>query len=75
MALFIKFMADQTRESDLALFSQKWRVTKVLTVVADVPFRVLVPAYLTSELKTAFQIGFLIFIPFLVIDLVVASAS
>jgi flagellar biosynthetic protein FliP len=69
---FHKFMADQTRESDLALFSQMAGYEGFDTV-EEVPFRVLVPAYLTSELKTAFQIGFLIFIPFLVIDLVVAS--
>ncbi len=69
---FHQFMADQTRESDLALFSQMAGY-EGFDSLADVPFRVLVPAYLTSELKTAFQIGFLIFIPFLVIDLVVAS--
>lgn len=69
---FHKFMADQTRESDLALFSEMAGYEGFDTL-EEVPFRVLVPAYLTSELKTAFQIGFLIFIPFLVIDLVVAS--
>ncbi len=69
---FHQFMADQTRESDLALFSQMAGY-EGFDSLADVPFRVLVPAYLTSELKTAFQIGFLIFIPFLIIDLVVAS--
>jgi flagellar biosynthetic protein FliP len=69
---FHKFMADQTRESDLALFSEMAGY-EGFNSVEEVPFRVLVPAYLTSELKTAFQIGFLIFIPFLVIDLVVAS--
>jgi len=66
------FMLHQTRESDLALFVQ----------IADhddiespdqVPFKILVPAYITSELKTAFQIGFIVFIPFLIIDMVVAS--
>lgn len=69
---FHKFMADQTRESDLALFSDMAGYEQFETL-EDIPFRVLVPAYITSELKTAFQIGFLIFIPFLVIDLVVAS--
>jgi flagellar biosynthetic protein FliP len=66
------FMLKQTRQSDLALFS---RLGKVDTSIKpeDVPFRVLVPAFVTSELKTAFQIGFLIFIPFLVIDMIVAS--
>ena len=66
------FMLKQTRQSDLALFS---RLAKVDAAVKaeDVPFRVLVPAFVTSELKTAFQIGFMIFIPFLVIDMIVAS--
>jgi flagellar biosynthetic protein FliP len=66
------FMMRQTRETDLALFlklSGKQGVEKP----DDVPFTVLVPAYVTSELKTAFQIGFLVFIPFLIIDMVVAS--
>jgi len=69
---FKQFMLRQTRESDIAMFvriSGKDNIDKP----EDVPFSVLVPAYLTSELKTAFQIGFLIFLPFLVIDLVVAS--
>ena len=67
-----EFMLKQTRQSDLALFS---RLAKVDANVkpADVPFKVLVPAFVTSELKSAFQIGFLIFIPFLIIDMVVAS--
>ena len=69
---FHKFMVDQTRETDLALFSEMAGYTAFDTL-NDIPFRVLVPAYITSELKTAFQIGFLLFIPFLVIDLVVAS--
>lgn len=69
---FHKFMSDQARESDIALFSQMAGYEGFDTV-DDIPFKVLVPAYITSELKTAFQIGFLIFIPFLVIDLVVAS--
>lgn len=69
---FRKFMLEQTRESDLALFS---RLAKAgpMNGPEDVPLRVLVPSYVTSELKTAFQIGFTIFIPFLIIDLVVAS--
>ena len=69
---FHQFMTDQTRESDLALFGEMAGYESFDTV-EDIPFKVLVPAYVTSELKTAFQIGFLIFIPFLVIDLVVAS--
>jgi flagellar biosynthetic protein FliP len=66
------FMLKQTRESDFELFA---RLAKLAPGVKaqDAPFRVLVPAFVTSELKTAFQIGFLIFIPFLVIDMVVAS--
>jgi flagellar biosynthetic protein FliP len=67
-----KFMLDQTRESDIATFV---RISggKGFDKPADVPLTLLVPAYVTSELKTAFQIGFLIFIPFVIIDLVVAS--
>ncbi len=66
------FMLKQTRETDLALFV-KMSNTPALQTPEDVPLRVLIPAYMTSELKTAFQIGFAIFIPFLIIDMVVAS--
>jgi len=66
------FMLRQTRESDLALFAEL-AGTEQLETPEAVPLRVLVPAFVTSELKTAFQIGFTIFIPFLIIDLVVAS--
>lgn len=66
------FMLKQTREGDLALFAKMAQVEKIETPV-DVPLRILVPAFMTSELKTAFQIGFAIFIPFLIIDMVVAS--
>ena len=69
---FHRFMLKQTRESDLDLFLRISDTPKVATP-ADVPFFVLAPAFLTSELKTAFQIGFVLFIPFLIIDLVVAS--
>ncbi|MFT5707031.1 MAG: flagellar biosynthetic protein FliP [Oceanospirillaceae bacterium] len=69
---FRKFMMAQTRESDLNLFLKIADVPD-LSSAEDVPFSVLVPAFVTSELKTAFQIGFMLFIPFLVIDLVVAS--
>jgi len=69
---FREFMMAQTRESDLNLFLKIADSPEVETT-ADVPFSVLVPAFVTSELKTAFQIGFMLFIPFLVIDLVVAS--
>src|SRR5690606_10086177 len=66
------FMLAQTRESDLALFVRLSKRTD-LAGVEDVPLTILVPAFVTSELKTAFQIGFMIFIPFLIIDMVVAS--
>ena len=66
------FMLAQTRQNDLALFL-KMANTPTLNTQDDVPLRVLVPAFVTSELKTAFQIGFTIFIPFLIIDMVVAS--
>lgn len=69
---FHRFMTDQTREADLSLFANMAGYES-FDSIDDIPFKVLVPAYITSELKTAFQIGFLIFIPFLVIDLVVAS--
>lgn len=67
-----QFMLQQTREADLALFADMANVGPIESADA-VPIRVLVPAFVTSELKTAFQIGFTIFIPFLIIDLVVAS--
>ncbi len=66
------FMMAQTRESDLTLFMDLSQSAPVASQ-EEVPFTVLVPAFVTSELKTAFQIGFMLFIPFLVIDLVVAS--
>ncbi len=66
------FMFGQTRETDILTFSQIAGHEK-FNSQADVPFSILVPAFVTSELKTAFQIGFLLFIPFLIIDLVVAS--
>jgi len=69
---FRTFMMAQTRESDLELFLNISNAPDMATP-DDIPFNVLVPAYVTSELKTAFIIGFLLFIPFLVIDLVVAS--
>jgi flagellar biosynthetic protein FliP len=66
------FMLRQTRQSDLALFA-KLAQQPPLENADQVPLRVLVPAYVISELKTAFQIGFVVFIPFLIIDLVVSS--
>ncbi|MEI6050989.1 MAG: flagellar type III secretion system pore protein FliP [Bacteroidota bacterium] len=67
-----KFMFRQTREADLTLFIQFSRIEKP-TKFEQVPTYVLIPAFMISELKTAFQIGFLIFVPFIVIDLVVAN--
>jgi flagellar biosynthetic protein FliP len=67
-----EFMLNQTRESDLSLFL-RLSGREATGDRADIPFSAVVPAFVTSELKTAFQIGFLLFIPFLVIDLVVAS--
>jgi flagellar biosynthetic protein FliP len=67
-----EFMLKQTREADLALYV-KMSNTPPLQGPEDTPLRVLVPAFITSELKTAFQISFSIFIPFLIIDMVVAS--
>ena len=66
------FMLRQTRQQDLALFV-KLSGSAPLNGPEEVPLKILVPAYVISELKTAFQIGFIIFIPFLVIDMVVAS--
>lgn len=66
------FMLKQTRQSDFALFSRLARLDASVTA-ETAPIRVLVPAFVTSELKSAFQIGFMIFIPFLVIDMVVSS--
>ena len=67
-----EFMFDQTREKDIALFAGLAKLERPETR-ADIPTHVLIPAFTISELKTAFQIGFLIFLPFLVIDLVVSS--
>jgi flagellar biosynthetic protein FliP len=66
------FMMKQTRESDLALFVRMSKSPAPKTA-EDIPMRVLIPAYIASELKTAFQIGFAVFVPFLIIDMVVAS--
>ncbi|HBC58561.1 MAG TPA: flagellar biosynthetic protein FliP [Gammaproteobacteria bacterium] len=66
------FMLDQTRETDLAMFADIAGACEHNSL-EEIPFSLVVPAFVTSELKTAYQIGFLLFIPFLVIDLVVAS--
>jgi len=73
---FRKFMLAQTRETDMAIFldlSKRGNSNISYASLDDVPMTVVIPAFVTSELKTAFQIGFLLFIPFLIIDLVVAS--
>ncbi|WP_238404446.1 flagellar type III secretion system pore protein FliP [Paenibacillus paridis] len=67
-----KFMFSHTREKDLMLFMNYTKTEKPETF-EDIPITVLIPAYAISELKTAFQMGFMIFIPFLVIDMIVAS--
>jgi len=69
---FYHFMLNQTRETDLTMFAEISGRGK-LDPAEKVPFSLLLPSFVTSELKTAFQIGFLIFIPFLIIDIVVAS--
>lgn len=69
---FKNFMIRNTREKDLALFFRIRKMENPQTV-ADVPLSVVIPAFVISELKTAFEIGFLLFLPFLVIDMVVAS--
>lgn len=66
-----KFMIDQTRMTDLNAFSEFANIK--IDKLEDVPMRVVIPAFIVSELKTAFQIGFMLFLPFLIIDLVVAS--
>ena len=67
-----EFMMKQTRQADVMLFAKLARMDPSVKT-ADVPFKVLVPAFVTSELKSAFQIGFLVFLPFLIIDMIVAS--
>ena len=67
-----EFMSAHTRQKDLALFLEYADIDKPSSV-QDIPLTALVPAYTISELKTAFQIGFMIFIPFLIIDMIIAS--
>ena len=66
------FMVKNTRKSDLIMFTELAGLQK-FDEVSDIPFRIALPAFMTSELKTAFQIGFLLFLPFLVIDMVISS--
>lgn len=68
-----EFMLKQTRQSDMQLFAKLAKVDTTKVKAEEMPFSVIVPAFVTSELKSAFQIGFLIFIPFLIIDMIVAS--
>lgn len=68
-----EFMLRQTREDDIALFVKLAGREGQIPTLEELPFTILMPAFVTSELKTAFQIGFMIFIPFLVVDMVVAS--
>ncbi|MAR90582.1 MAG: flagellar type III secretion system pore protein FliP [Pseudomonadota bacterium] len=68
-----QFMLAQTRETDLNLFVELAGDDQTYNSLDEVPITIIIPAFVTSELKTAFQIGFLLFIPFLIIDLVVAS--
>ena len=67
-----KFMISQTREKDLAMFINVAKLERPKNIEA-VPIHVLIPSFIISELKTAFQIGFMLYIPFLIIDMVVAS--
>jgi len=69
---FEKFMKENTREKDLNLFRDIAKETQNLEK-DEIPLRVIIPAFMLSELKKAFEIGFLIYLPFLIIDLVVAS--
>jgi flagellar biosynthetic protein FliP len=73
-----EFMLKHTRNTDLELFTRMARLDEqtgaaAITQASDLPLRVVIPSFVTSELKTAFQIGFMVYIPFLVIDMVVAS--
>lgn len=70
---FKEFMSSHTRQKDLELFLNYNGVEEMPTTVEELPLTMLVPAFALSEIKTAFQIGFMIFIPFLVIDMIVAS--
>ena len=71
-AVLKEFLVVNTREVELAMFAEL-AGDQPYASNADVPYNVLMPAFITSELKTAFQIGFLLFLPFLVIDMVIAS--
>ncbi len=70
---FGKFMKENTREQDLNLFQDIAKETQGHKITKDVPLHIIIPSFMLSELKRAFEIGFLIYLPFLIIDLVVAS--
>ncbi|AEI88748.1 flagellar biosynthesis protein FliP [Candidatus Midichloria mitochondrii IricVA] len=70
---FRDFMLDNVREKDLSLFSNMARLEAEEALKENIPLHVLIPAFMISELKKAFEIGFLIFLPFLVIDMLVSS--
>lgn len=70
---FKSFMTEHTRQKDLELFMSYNGITEPPATIEEIPLTMLVPAFALSEIKTAFQIGFMIFIPFLVIDMIVAS--
>ncbi len=72
-APFHEFMTKQAREEDVSLFLEMSKAEAPLEKVEDIPYRVLIPAFMISELRRAFEIGFLVFIPFLIIDMMVAS--
>ena len=67
-----EFMLKQTRETDLALFVEASKTERPATA-ADLPMKVVIPAYVISEIKTGFQMGFFLFVPFIIIDLVVST--
>lgn len=75
LAPFHQFMADNAREEDIALFLRMSEVDmeKEIESVEDIPMHVMIPAFMISELRRAFEIGFLVFVPFLIIDMVIAS--
>ena len=66
------FMFKQTKEKDMGLFLKISKIEKIESI-DDIPTRILIPSFIISEIKAAFQIGFILFVPFLVIDMVVAS--
>ncbi|MFC1483099.1 flagellar biosynthetic protein FliP, partial [Candidatus Margulisiibacteriota bacterium] len=68
-----KFMIHQTRDRDITLFGKYSKLKLDITSKEELPLQIIIPAFIISELKTAFQMGFLIFLPFVVVDMVVAN--